>query len=71
MTYLVKNEFLACLEANNKLSRGETICPPPIAADLRWPGRGAARLAGLGAVGQTDGTQHRLMSSTAGHNNVK
>ena len=24
--------------------------PPPIAADLRWPGSGAARLAGLGGT---------------------
>jgi len=66
----------------NKLSRGETICPPPpIAADLRpcadesavqlwWSGLGAARLAGLGADRrtdrQTDGSRHRLMPPCGG-----
>ena len=61
----------------SKLSRGEKMCPPPLAADLRpcahgsalpqlwWPGLGAQRLAGPGGTdrqtGPTDKQTDRSM----------
>ena len=75
-------KFVDCF-SKNKLSRGETICPPPIAADLRpsadgsavrtalaaWPGLGAARLAAqVGPTDRrTDGARRRLMPPRRRH----